>query len=166
MTESSASPATLDGAVRLLIEVHNELVVDHEQTQEERTKGYDLMRRIDAFIDATSAPSEIARPCTCHPDDNPPVPCPKKYALTECREAALSAIAEKSPLAPADANGKRPRLFYFEEAEGCWCPADGYELTVANIIDAESFLSDGEVIEIQFKRQDMTDAEHDAIEEG
>lgn len=24
------------------------------------------------------------RPCTCHPDDNPPVPCAKKYALSEC----------------------------------------------------------------------------------
>ena len=27
------------------------------------------------------------RPCTCHPDDNPPVPCARKYALSECREA-------------------------------------------------------------------------------
>ena len=30
------------------------------------------------------------RPCTCHPDDNPPVPCPRKYALEECRLAAQS----------------------------------------------------------------------------
>lgn len=29
------------------------------------------------------------RACTCHPDDHPPVPCPKKYALTHCRVAAL-----------------------------------------------------------------------------
>lgn len=28
------------------------------------------------------------RPCTCHPDDNPPKPCPKRYALTECRAAS------------------------------------------------------------------------------
>lgn len=27
------------------------------------------------------------RPCTCHPDDHPPVPCPRKYALSECRAA-------------------------------------------------------------------------------
>lgn len=27
-------------------------------------------------------------PCTCHPDDNPPRPCPKKYALSDCRSAA------------------------------------------------------------------------------
>ncbi len=27
------------------------------------------------------------RICTCHPDDNPPRPCPRKYALTECRAA-------------------------------------------------------------------------------
>ena len=26
--------------------------------------------------------------CTCHPDDDPPRPCPGKGALTECREAA------------------------------------------------------------------------------
>lgn len=39
------------------------------------------------------APPRVAvktgdQPCTCHPDDNPPQPCPKKYALTECRKAA------------------------------------------------------------------------------
>lgn len=28
------------------------------------------------------------RPCTCHPDDNPPVSCARKYALSECRAAA------------------------------------------------------------------------------
>ena len=30
-------------------------------------------------------------PCTCHPDDNPPVPCPHMYALNECRKAAKAA---------------------------------------------------------------------------
>lgn len=25
-----------------------------------------------------------ARSCTCHPDDNPPVPCPRKFAYNEC----------------------------------------------------------------------------------
>lgn len=34
------------------------------------------------------SPLRDDRPCTCHPDDNPPVPCPKKYALSECRAAA------------------------------------------------------------------------------
>lgn len=29
------------------------------------------------------------RKCTCHPDDKPPVPCPRKYALTDCRVAEL-----------------------------------------------------------------------------
>lgn len=29
------------------------------------------------------------RECTCHPDDKPPVPCAKRYALTECREQVL-----------------------------------------------------------------------------
>ena len=30
-------------------------------------------------------PKREPRPCTCHPDDNPPVPCAQKYALNECR---------------------------------------------------------------------------------
>lgn len=35
-----------------------------------------------------SAPSAIEqRPCTCDPADYPPVPCAKKYALAQCREA-------------------------------------------------------------------------------
>ena len=32
----------------------------------------------------SAAPAE----CTCHPDDNPPRPCPQKYALSDCRSAA------------------------------------------------------------------------------
>lgn len=34
------------------------------------------------------------RSCTCHPDDNPPRPCPRKYALNECRAAFLQMGAE------------------------------------------------------------------------
>lgn len=29
--------------------------------------------------------------CTCHPDDNPPVPCPQRFALLECRLASAEA---------------------------------------------------------------------------
>jgi hypothetical protein len=32
--------------------------------------------------------TDPARPCTCHPDDNPPTPCPKQYALQDCRYVA------------------------------------------------------------------------------
>lgn len=32
------------------------------------------------------------RTCTCHPDDNPPRPCPRKYALHECRDAELARL--------------------------------------------------------------------------
>lgn len=30
------------------------------------------------------------RKCTCHPGDDPPRPCTQKYALHECRVAALA----------------------------------------------------------------------------
>lgn len=52
----------------------------------------------DRYVDENELRAEITRqeeqrgdrPCTCHPDDNPPRPCPRKYALEECRRAALS----------------------------------------------------------------------------
>lgn len=32
-------------------------------------------------------------PCTCHPDDSPPVPCARKYALSECLAARAEGVA-------------------------------------------------------------------------
>ena len=32
-----------------------------------------------------------SRPCTCHPDDHPPVPCAEQYALQECLQLAAQA---------------------------------------------------------------------------
>lgn len=93
-------------------------------------------------------------------------PTPTMIAGRKRLKELSAPSARVAPLAPKDANGKRPRLFYFEDAEGCWCPADGYDLAVENIIDVDSFMSDGEVIAIEFKRQDMTDEEHAAIPEG
>lgn len=58
---------------------------------------------------------------------------------------------------------KKPRLFYYEEAEECWAPvADLLE----NIVSIESFTYDGQTIELQFKRIDMTDDEFDNLEEN
>lgn len=50
---------------------------------------------------ATLTPStDRDRDCTCHPDDNPPRPCPRKYALSDCiaaasteRDSVLEALA-------------------------------------------------------------------------
>jgi hypothetical protein len=44
----------------------------------------------------------IERPCTCHPDDNPPVPCAQKYALNECK-AAVREPTEAQIVAATDA---------------------------------------------------------------
>ena len=32
--------------------------------------------------------SLVDRSCTCHPDDNPPTPCPEKFAYSECVAAS------------------------------------------------------------------------------
>lgn len=41
------------------------------------------------------------KPCTCHPDDNPPVPCARKYALTECKATPPAQAAEADPVQAA-----------------------------------------------------------------
>lgn len=38
---------------------------------------------------------QAERTCTCHPWDNPPVPCAQRYALTECVQAAIRALEAK-----------------------------------------------------------------------
>jgi len=67
------------------------------------------------------------------------------------------------PSAPPPEQVKKPRLFYWEDAEDCWCPAD--DLTIDDIITANSFFKDGDVEEIRFKRIDMTDEEYAALPE-
>jgi hypothetical protein len=58
------------------------------------------------------------------------------------------------PSCPLHKSEKHPRLFYFEEAENCWAPVPD---NVNGILSTESFFADGDVIEIEFKRGDMTD---------
>ncbi len=39
-------------------------------------------------MDQSAEAKTDTRSCTCHPDDNPPVPCQRQFALTDCRQAA------------------------------------------------------------------------------
>lgn len=60
---------------------------------------------------------------------------------------------------------KKPRLFYYEEAENAWCPAaiafdPSFESAELDMLD------DGEEKAIRIKRIDMTDADYDAMPEG
>lgn len=41
-----------------------------------------------AMSDGDAGPYAEDKPCTCHPDDNPPVPCAGMYALDACRKVA------------------------------------------------------------------------------
>lgn len=49
----------------------------------------DDLRAVIQEIEDEDPDVEDQRPCTCHPDDNPPRPCPRKFALEECRAAAV-----------------------------------------------------------------------------
>lgn len=46
--------------------------------------------------EAKSAGSLDTRKCTCHPDDNPPYPCAKKYALTDCKIEEMASALERA----------------------------------------------------------------------
>jgi len=59
---------------------------------------------------------------------------------------------------------KKPRLFYWEEAIDSWCPV-GDSHDIEGIVSLENFSEDGEVIEIEFKRFDMTDEQFENIPE-
>lgn len=50
----------------------------------------DSMRAVLAVVREHDG-RDAERPCTCHPDDNPPRPCPKQYALHECKAAIAEA---------------------------------------------------------------------------
>ena len=52
------------------------------------TDRYGMADRIRAALAAHAAEAAQARACTCHPDDNPPTPCPQKFAYSECVKAA------------------------------------------------------------------------------
>lgn len=53
-----------------------------------------------------------------------------------------------------------PRLFYYEEAVGGYVPVPNL---VENLVDVDSQLTDGETLEVVFKRIDMTDKEFDEL---
>jgi hypothetical protein len=97
------------GAGRLIEALEDEAdrLTCYASTMKEHRPNYSAMLMRDAakalaFYEQNAAPQMPAesgalnqsaaaapiRPCTCHPDDNPPVPCQQKYALEECRKAA------------------------------------------------------------------------------
>lgn len=50
-----------------------------------------LVHAVDDMTERLKTESE-PRPCTCHPDDNPPVPCAQKYALSECKASVADRL--------------------------------------------------------------------------
>jgi hypothetical protein len=72
------------------------------QDQKGETHASSLLTSPPDVSAAPLASGEDARSCTCHPDDNPPRPCPRKYALTECRVAA----AQASPAAALETDAQ------------------------------------------------------------
>lgn len=87
---------------QIAYEAHNEYdmwswagLTSYAQTRYENTA-----KAVAAHVMA-AATELVQRPCTCHPDDNPPKPCPKNYALTDCRAADHIATVSKMVSPPA-----------------------------------------------------------------
>lgn len=91
----------------------------------EPTASRSTQRRLAAMKgepQPTFEPSE--KPCTCHPDDNPPRPCPRKYALSECRKAA-SELTEHPALPAGDVLAHQLTFKYHGEILETWWQARG-----------------------------------------
>lgn len=67
----------------------------------------EIRKQRDFPLSPRSSGGASERPCTCHPDDNPPTPCPRNYALQECRAAAEPAGGQWQPIETAPKDGKR-----------------------------------------------------------
>ncbi len=63
------------------------------------------------------------------------------------------------PACPLHETEKHPRLFYFEESEDCWVPAPVNVENIVSLKNLENYVGPHDMIEITFKRHDMTDAE-------
>ncbi len=79
--------------IRAYVEAYNDRVGDASLEY--------LRLALDLLDEARAAPPEADamerdRPCTCHPDDNPPRPCPRKYAYSECVKAAEADAMERA----------------------------------------------------------------------
>ncbi len=74
-------------------------------------------------------------------------------------------MANQSEKPPQVNEEKKPHLFYFEDAVNAWVPVP---VETEKAILAEFWdgcLDEGDEIELQIRRHDMTDAEFDAIPE-
>lgn len=87
-------------------------------------------RMLIAIRDLISAPQGKERSCTCHPDEAP-VPCQKKYALSECIAALASQPQGWRPISEAPRDGTILMLYggtykccylgsYFTASENGW----------------------------------------------
>lgn len=50
--------------------------------------GLDQLHQLHEDRDRAEQETKPTRSCACHPEDNPPVPCPGKHALSDCQAAA------------------------------------------------------------------------------
>ena len=96
----------------------------------------------DSSPDKNDARKSDPRPCTCHPDDNPPRPCPKRFAISECRAAA--ALWNKFTYAPSasEAPGETPRTEYETREAIAWAEAQGQHRIAAVIRQLERELAE------------------------
>jgi len=63
---------------------------------------------------------------------------------------------------PKYSTEEQPRLFYYEEALSCWCPALEHTVNICDVANLE----EGEDQQIIFKRIDMTDEKFDNLEDA
>jgi predicted nucleic acid-binding Zn-ribbon protein len=96
--------------------------------------GYDGDCPIHGWFEpvAPDTPQSVPadKPCTCHPDDNPPDPCAKQYAYSECVKATPDAPLSQGRYAKSVTAGQAKMS---EQIEALIAERDAYRNSVAPI---------------------------------
>jgi hypothetical protein len=81
------------------------MLIESSTWSEAYAVGEEIRNALSRRSQGNDAAGDV-RPCTCHPNDNPPVPCPRKYALSECRLAkALARLSAPTASQDVQAQG-------------------------------------------------------------
>lgn len=89
-----------------------------------------IAAELDALLAASPQPQPVqpsapvdTRTCTCHPDDNPPKPCARRYALNDCAQDKPEQAAQQwLPIETAPTSAKVLMFSpdFTTPTVGCW----------------------------------------------
>jgi hypothetical protein len=86
--EAMSCPASVPAFIRASLAAGRVEQPARSVTAQEDKLLRNAAKRSATLVGAGRLAQGDTRTCTCHPDDNPPTPCPRKFAYSDCVAAA------------------------------------------------------------------------------